>query len=58
MDQMMPGHLPEKRRHFVFPKTFCALGLGLRLGLEEIRFRSNVHSGKSTRSRDRPEGRL
>jgi len=28
---MVFGHLPEKWHHFVFPKSFCALGLGLEL---------------------------
>jgi len=31
---MVSGHLPEKWRHFVFPKGFCALRLGLELGLK------------------------
>jgi len=56
------GHFPEKWRHFVFPKRFCALGLGLelelglvselglRLQLAEVRFQLNVYSGKCTRS--------
>jgi len=32
------GHFPKKCRHFVFPKRFCALelGLGLRLELTEM----------------------
>jgi len=48
MSTSVSGHLPEKRRHFVSSKTFCALelGLGLRLGLELAEIRLNTFSVK------------
>jgi len=50
------GHLVRKMTSFRFPDKvvvvyFCALGLVLELRLEiGLRFRSNVHSGRCTRS--------
>jgi len=50
---LVTGHLLKNDVILFSRKDFCGLGLGLRLRLElaEICFRSNVHSGKCTRSK-------